>query len=403
MQKSAASCRRASFASLRQAAFIDVRKGISVETKFGKFLTTAAFAKLFLLLLTAAVCYIGLRLGNAVEWLFGRQWYLPIFSLLLALLLLLAYAQRAGDGTRMLRCCKWISAYFLCFLLYDVLLLLIDLTSLLLSLRRILRARLILAAAGLTIALLFYGSIHAGRLKTVVYSHSMGNRGERARLVLLSDLHIGLFIGEVYLSRLTAAVNRLSPELVVISGDVFDGCLPSDDNLLHRIAAILRQLEAPVGVYAVLGNHDPAITDPRLRRFFEEANIKLLYNEAAALPRYTLIGRAGIVDMADIRTPLQDLMETADREKPTIILDHDPQGIREAAACGADLVLCGHTHKGQFFPMNLLTKWANGPAYFYGQGLHSRTHSVISAGSGFFQLPIRIGTNSEIVLIEAAW
>lgn len=372
-----------------------------METKFGKFITSRGFAAWFLILMAAAVGYAGLRAGNAAEWLWGRRVYLPILALLVLLLVLTAISQHAGDGTRAMRNCRRISGCFLSFLLYDVLaLLLADAAAFLLRLDTTARARLILAAAGLSLLLLICGGVHARRLKTVSYrvDLGMGERGVRA--VLLSDLHIGVFIGPRYLERVVKEVNCLEPELVVIAGDLFDGCLPASDRTLHQLAAVFRTLRAPEGVYAVTGNPDPGVEEPRFRQFFEEAHIRLLYNETVELSHVFLIGRAGIVSMKEVRTPLRGLMPEGVSRKPTIVLDHDPQGIREAASCGVDLVLCGHTHKGQFFPMDLLTRWANGSDCFYGYGRRGKTHSVISAGTGFFQIPIRIGTNSEIVTVD---
>ena len=89
-----------------------------------------------------------------------------------------------------------------------------------------------------------------------------------------------------------------------------------------------------------------------------------------------------------------------------MVLDHDPNGITEAAACDADLVLAGHTHRGQFFPLSLLTQSSYEKGYFYGLAQTANeltghiTTSIVSSGAGYFQTPIRIGTNSEIVCVE---
>ena len=85
------------------------------------------------------------------------------------------------------------------------------------------------------------------------------------------------------------------------------------------------------------------------------------------------------------------------QQKPVVVLDHDPQGIREAETVQADLVLCGHTHRGQFFPMNLFTKLSLEKGFYYGYTRRGKTQAVISAGTGFHQMPIRIGSDSEIV------
>lgn len=375
-----------------------------METKFGKFIATRAFAALFFAVLIAAMGYVGLRIGNAAEWAIGARLYAPIAALLLAMLVMLAYSQKAAAKGRFGDACKRVSAYFLCFLVYDVPALLVcDLAALLFGFGHGVRARLVLAAAALSALLLAYGRAHARRIETVTYRVELEGRGRETRLALMSDLHIGLFVRERHLRRAVEKVNTLKPALAVIAGDLFDGCLPRDDGELRKIAAVFREIQAPGGVYAVVGNHDPSATDERFRRFLNEANIRLLYNEATELPAFTLIGRAGIVGMQDVRAPLEDMMRGVNPEKPAVVLDHDPQGIREAAACGADLVLCGHTHRGQFFPMTCLTRLANGRDYFYGQGVFGKTHAVICAGTGFFALPVRIGTDCEVAAVDISY
>ena len=372
-----------------------------MKMKFGKWITSKGFAKLFLVILVAAICYMGLRAGEGAALLWGWNLYVPIFSVLFVMLLVLAYSQKVGTGRRFDRICKQISSCFLCFLLYDVLaLVMFDLAGWIFSFSPAVRGRLIFGTALISAFLLLWGWVHARRLKTVRYTVDLGKQGRDTRIVLLSDLHIGAFIGEDYLKKVAAEVNRVRPEVVVIAGDLFDGCLPATDRELQQIAAVFRSIQAPGGVYAVTGNHDPGVDETRFLRLFEDAHVRLLYNETLELPQFYLIGRAGIVDMKDIWVPLDGLIRQTEPGKPVIILDHDPQGIREAISCGSDLVLCGHTHKGQFFPMDFLTRWANGKEYFYGYNRTGKTQSIISAGTGFFQLPIRLGTDSEVVVID---
>ena len=70
---------------------------------------------------------------------------------------------------------------------------------------------------------------------------------------------------------------------------------------------------------------------------------------------------------------------------------------------GADLVLCGHTHRGQMFPVTLFTQWAYGAKRFWGQHQFGQTHAIVSAGCGVFQLPIRLGTDNEVVSIDLVY
>ena len=97
---------------------------------------------------------------------------------------------------------------------------------------------------------------------------------------------------------------------------------------------------------------------------------------------------------------MESLAKEINSSLPVVVLDHNPSGIPEAVEFGADLVLSGHTHKGQFFPVTYFTKLANGKHYFYGHEQFGKTYAIISSGAGFFQLPVRIGTSNEIVDIH---
>ena len=81
-------------------------------------------------------------------------------------------------------------------------------------------------------------------------------------------------------------------------------------------------------------------------------------------------------------------------------MDHNPLGISEAVIDKADLIVCGHTHKGQFFPANIFTKLTYGKQGYYGYFKENNTQSIVSSGAGYFQMPMRIGSNSEIVVID---
>lgn len=370
-----------------------------METKFGKWLKSRSFSVFFFLIIFIAFFYMGFRLGNLLAWGFGINAYLQS-AILSALLLLLSFSLLSKGGNSLLQHCRRISAYVLCFLLYDILALLVmDLVSLILRLSHSERAWLILSAACIAAVLLCYGRTHAGHLKTVSYSIQIDHAVSPLRIVLLSDLHIGLFVTPAYIERVVERVNALLPDIVLISGDLFDGYLP-DTKTLHAAASTFRRLHPALGLYAVTGNHDPSAKDENFLAFLKSAGICLIDNELREVAGWNLVGRSGIVDQNEGRVPLCELLAGAAQQVPAIVLDHDPQGIREAETCGASLVLCGHTHRGQFSPMTLLTKLANGKEFFYGHRFSGKTHSIISAGTGFFSLPIRIGSDSEIVVIQ---
>ncbi len=241
--------------------------------------------------------------------------------------------------------------------------------------------------------LVAYGYFHTKEIRVTRYSIKLEKQASPCRIVCVSDLHLGEYVGLEHLRKLVAQINELHPDLVVIAGDVFEignTLLSGAPEVLGKLARELRAIEAPQGVWAVTGNHDPAVTHQGFRAFLAAANIHLLDNARAELPCCTLIGRTD--EATGTRQPLG-----SHSSKPTIVLDHRPEGIEEAAAAGADLILCGHTHRGQFFPATIFTRLANGKDHFYGHHVFGKTHAIITSGAGYFAPPVRLGTSNEVV------
>ena len=222
----------------------------------------------------------------------------------------------------------------------------------------VLRGWAALAALALAILAMVQGS-----RPPVVREHEIALPGLPAErdgltLVVLSDLHLGALIGEDWLAARIAQVDALRPDAVVIAGDLVDFDL---DGALS-LQTTLKRLHAPLGVWAVLGNHDAYAGAARVVRFAEGAGVQVLRNRSAELvPGLRL---AGVDDPAQIHFSGTD----ADSERAvaralagpnpaaTILLSHTPDSriAAAAAAAGAGLMLSGHTHGGQIWPFGHL-------------------------------------------------
>jgi len=174
-------------------------------------------------------------------------------------------------------------------------------------------------------------------------------------LVAISDLHVGTLIGERWVKRLIGRVNELKPDLIVIVGDLVDGNVGRAEGLLP----ILKTLRAPLGVWAVTGNHEYYAGLDRSLALLKEAGFRILRDQSAeAVPGLVLAG----VDDLTARPPSGPgyrPMEKALTNRPpgaTILLSHSPWQADSAAALGVGLMLSGHTHAGQIWPFNWLVK-----------------------------------------------
>jgi predicted MPP superfamily phosphohydrolase len=285
----------------------------------------------------------------------------------------------------------------------------------------------IAAALCVTLLVILYGSFHARNIQTVHYAISLPKGGkdggsvQRLRIALVSDLHIGGTVDRAWVARIVDKVNQAQPDLVCITGDIFDGNLDIVKDM-DGVAAELRRLNARNGVYACLGNHDVdririkmsgiSASSARIVNFLKSANITLLADQSAEVTENLIIaGRrdARPIGMSAVRLSADELLAPLDKNAAIIVLDHQPVQFPQLEASGADLLFCGHSHRGQIFPANLITrsifKKAGGTHYGYWQGKTSASRAspmqaVVTSGAGLWGPPLRVATNSEVAVID---
>lgn len=192
----------------------------------------------------------------------------------------------------------------------------------------------------------------------VIQSYDVGLSGlphemDGKVLIAMSDLHVGSLIGERWLSARVAQVMAQRPDLVVLLGDIFEGHGQRDEELLP----VLRRLSAPLGVWAVTGNHEFHHRPNRGMSLMKEAGIGLLRNRWVKVRSgFTL---AGVDDLTSHRrnglggNPVSQAL-SGRPQGATVFLSHTPWEAEKAAHAGAGLMLSGHTHGGQIWPFGYL-------------------------------------------------
>ena len=248
-----------------------------------------------------------------------------------------------------------------------------------------------------TSLIVLVGFLNTKTLHVVYRSLPMRGIQKPYHIALISDIHLGTYIDSRHVRRIVKAINKIRPDIVIIAGDLFDnyGSSSQTNIELSRVSRQLRKIQSRDGIILTLGNHDPVASNEAFQSFLRESNIKLVNNEVIEHPDFYIIGRTD--PYRNLRDPIDNLICMCTKEKPRIIVDHDPQYISEAVSCDADLILSGHTHAGQFFPASTFVRFVMGKEKFYGHHLIGKTHCIISAGAGVFNLPVRIGTHNEIV------
>ena len=246
------------------------------------------------------------------------------------------------------------------------------------------------------VALLFlYGYFHY-RSKAIV---SLDLKVERPlkrplRIVAVSDLHLGYTIGPREAAGWVELINAQQPDVVLIAGDIVDNSVrPLWES---GTAAVLRGIKAPLGVYACMGNHDWLAGVEKSAQFMHESGIRLLRDEAVMVDSaFYIVGRDDRTNLR--RASLRHLTEGLQTDLPVILLDHQPYHLEEAEAVGIDFQFSGHTHRGQVFPINLITDaiYECSHGYLRKSG---RTHVYVSSGLGIWGGKFRIGSQSELVV-----
>ncbi len=219
----------------------------------------------------------------------------------------------------------------------------------------------------------------------------------RLRVLLLSDIHTGRFLKPEVLSTILTDLIALRPDLVVIAGDIVTFYPSELDDFLEGLAVLS---EAPLGAWFCLGNHDHFSGEPEgVQERLESIGISTLRNRSVVLSHGDGTFVLGGIDDLLLGTP--DWDQLLAEGPPNLLLAHNPDLFYKAEACGAALVLSGHTHGGQI-------RFPNGPpivrhsVFSLDEGAYSHGSSllVVSRGLGAVGLPWRIGADPEAVLIQ---
>ncbi len=225
-------------------------------------------------------------------------------------------------------------------------------------------------------------------------------KGRQLRVVQISDVHLGLTLGIGFLDSLVERINCIEPDVVFITGDFIDPEFPDDG----AAAESLRKLRPREGTYAISGNHEFYAGIGRFMAMMGKAGIPVLDNEVKILSSGLQV--AGIHDQTANRFSAQgitcDLAKAlvgVDRDAPSILLAHQPKDLEPATAKRIDLILSGHTHAGQIFPFNAMVRMV----YRYLGGVYRLgpdTELIVCTGTGFWGPPLRLGTESQIVVVD---
>ena len=248
-----------------------------------------------------------------------------------------------------------------------------------------------------------FGLAHVDDIQKVTYEIHVPDKANISdmNIVLISDLHLGALRTEERLPRIVSQINGMKPDLICIAGDFFDtdfGAISQPEQAIQT----LKQLSATYGVYACFGNHDAGQTADAMRDFLSRCGIVLLEEDYTLIDqRLILVGRADSSPIGEgvQRNSIQQILTDAPTGLPVVVMDHNPANLAEYDS-RVNLILSGHTHKGQVFPGNLITNLMYDVDYGYYRKNDTSPQIIVTSGVNYWGMPMRVGTDCEIVQIR---
>lgn len=244
----------------------------------------------------------------------------------------------------------------------------------------------------------YWNALHPKIVRLTVSLPFAQGAPESMRVAVASDWHLGTLVTQSRVKAWVDAINALEPDLVLLPGDVIDEDLPPV--VENNLGEFLRDLRAPLGVFAVTGNHEYIGGVEAGVRYLEEHGVRVLRDEAVPLAggAFWLAGRedASIFRFTgQMRRPLREVLWSVPAGAPVVVMDHQPLALAESEALGVALQLSGHTHDGQLWPNKYLVRALFG--FSSGEIKVGRTEVYILPGLGTWGPPVRVGNRPEIL------
>lgn len=251
-------------------------------------------------------------------------------------------------------------------------------------------------------ALTLYGFLNAKKTRVTEHTLELNNLQKPIKAVHLTDTHLGHFRGPKTMEKWVQTINEINPEVVFFTGDFLDSTI----QLTLESMKPLTGIKAPV--FFVEGNHDKATGIGPIVHTLKEMGIHVLENQMVEWNGIEILGLKHMSADSNHRSPhtgnngptVQSVVENApiSQDKTTVLLHHSPDGLAYAEAANVQLFLAGHTHGGQLWPIS----WIANALFELNRGLKKLggMYTYVSLGTGTFGPPLRVGTFSEIAVLN---
>lgn len=228
--------------------------------------------------------------------------------------------------------------------------------------------------------------------------------GDSLRIVQITDSHIGTTFSGKGFEKYIDEISACNPDVIVFTGDFVDGSTTYED--MVEGCESLEKAKSKYGTYFIFGNHDLDVyggeryyTDEQLLNELKKNNINVLQDENVLIDnKFYICGRQDFSVMD--RKSTEKLLSEVDKSKFTLLLDHQPIEYKEAEENGVDMLLSGHTHGGQLFPLAHINTSISRNDMVYGFEQKGNTSFIVSSGISEWGFGFRTGCRSEYVVID---
>lgn len=257
----------------------------------------------------------------------------------------------------------------------------------------------------ITAVLIGYGFCNMNHILATQYTVAAEKKipANGYRIVLLADVHYGSVLNAEKITALTARINSENPDLVVLCGDLVDEHTSLSE--MNELFGILGTLQSTDGTVFVYGNHDrtpytskPNFSEEQLTAAILQNHITVLEDDVLNVNDWLTV--AGRKDRSTPRKSVDSLLEGVDRSHYIMILDHQPNQYEQDEAAGADLVLSGHTHGGQIWPVGLISEAFHLSDQEYGRLKTGNMTAIVTSGAAGWGYPVRTESHSEYAVID---
>ncbi len=337
-----------------------------------------------------------------------KLWYTLVY-LMLAAVYPLAGGRFSHDTNGLMQVLSTLSGYILPFYLYLFLSVLLFDVFLLLNLgirilspetRKSFRFRFYTLATMviLSVMVVVAGTINLNTIRVSKFRVEVPRRDARIdslRIAFVADLHLQRNTPLGFVEQFVRKVNALKPDLMLYGGDMLEG--DSDDESTEAIESALRSIQTTYGTFGVLGNHESYGGENEIRIFFKKSGIPILCDTVVRIDHsFYLAGRYD--QRFRNRKTIHELLEPVPHDLPVILMDHRPTELQEVSHTAVDIQFSGHTHNGQLFPINLVTRSVYELSWGYKK--IRNTHFFVTSGLRLWGPPVKTAGKSEIMLVD---